>query len=45
MRMLVSRACNPPLSLHNCMQNWHGIATKLREPPRRKRKYQCESHA
>jgi hypothetical protein len=43
MQMLVSKACNPPLSLRNCMNNWSPIAAKLREPPR-KRVYQSESH-
>ena len=41
MHMLLSKACNPPLSLRRCMQDWHDIADKLREPPR-KRRYQCE---
>ncbi len=41
MRMLLSKACNPPLSLRRCMQGWRDIAAKLREPPR-KRRYQCE---
>lgn len=43
MRMLLSAACNPPLSLRNCMTNWFDIASKLREPPRKKRRYQCEN--
>ena len=42
MHMLLSKACNPPLSLHKCMHDWRDIADKLREPPRRKRRYQCE---
>ena len=41
MHMLLSKACNPPLSLRLCMQDWLDIAAKLREPPR-KRLYQCE---
>jgi hypothetical protein len=41
MHMLLRKACNPPLSLHRCMQGWHDIAAKLRESPR-KRRYQCE---
>ena len=41
MHMLVSRACNPPLSLSECMQNWGEIASRLREAPRL-REYQCE---
>ena len=42
MHMLLSKACNPPLSLRNCMQSWIDMAAKLRESPRRKRRYQCE---
>ena len=41
MHMLLSRTCNPSLSLRNCMTNWAEIASRLREPPRL-RKYQCE---
>jgi hypothetical protein len=42
MHMLLSKACNPPLSLRGCMQAWRDIAAKLREPTR-KRRYQCEA--
>ena len=41
MHMLLSRACNPSLSLRNCMQRWGEIAARLREAPRL-RPYQCE---
>ena len=41
MHMLLSRACNPALSLRQCMQCWQDIATRLREAPRL-RPYQCE---
>jgi len=41
MHMLLSRACNPPLSLRGCMHEWHRIANRLREAPRL-RLYQCE---
>jgi hypothetical protein len=41
MHMLLSKACNPPLSLRRCMDGWNDIAAKLREAPR-KRRYQCE---
>ena len=41
MHMLLRNACNPPLSLRQCMQGWRDIAAKLRESPR-KRRYQCE---
>ena len=42
MHMLLTRACNPPLSLKSCMQRWHEIAARLSEPPRL-RQYQCEA--
>lgn len=42
MHMLVRQACNAPLSLQRCLQQWAAIAQKLREPPRRKRSYQCD---
>ncbi len=42
MHKLLSNACNAPLSLLRCMQGWLAIASKLREPPRKKRGYQCE---
>lgn len=41
MHMLLSRACNPSLSLSKCMRTWQTIANRLREPPRL-RPYQCE---
>ena len=43
MHMLLSRACNPALSLRECMQRWQDIAARLREPPRL-RPYQCEAN-
>lgn len=42
MHMLLSRACNPDLSLRKCMQRWQDIAARLREAPRL-RPYQCEA--
>ena len=42
MHMLLSRACNPDLSLRGCMQRWQEIAARLREPPRL-RQYQCDA--
>ena len=42
MHMLLSRACNPELSLRKCMPCWQDIAARLREPPRL-RPYQCEA--
>jgi hypothetical protein len=40
MRCLLARAVNPYLTLRNGLRNWNGIAQALREPPRRRRKYQ-----
>jgi hypothetical protein len=42
MHMLLSRACNPDLSLRKCMRQWQDIAARLREAPRL-RQYQCEA--
>jgi hypothetical protein len=42
MHMLLSRACNPTLSLRDCMQRWQELAARLREAPRL-RPYQCEA--
>ncbi len=42
MHMLVSRACNPPLSLRPCLADWRNIAAQLAEP-RRVRQYQCST--
>jgi hypothetical protein len=41
MHMLLRKACNPDLSLRDCLGKWGAIAAKLREAPR-ERKYQCE---
>ena len=41
MHMLLSRACNPELSLRDCMRRWPELAARLREAPRL-RPYQCE---
>jgi hypothetical protein len=40
MHMLLARACNPALTLCQCMHGWRDIATRLSEA-RRKRRYQC----
>jgi len=40
MRFLVARAVNPQLSLHEGLRNWNGIAAALREPTRKRRRYQ-----
>lgn len=44
MHTLLSRACNPQLSLRDCMQRWPALAARLREAPRL-RQYQCEAEA
>jgi hypothetical protein len=40
MRFLVARAVNPQLSLLDGLRDWNGIAAALREPPRKRRRYQ-----
>jgi hypothetical protein len=40
MRFLLARAVNPHLSLVDGLRNWNQIASGLREPPRRRRRYQ-----
>jgi hypothetical protein len=40
MRFLVTRAVNPQLSLLDGLRNLNGIAAALREPPRKRRRYQ-----
>ncbi len=42
MHMLLTKACHGALSLAHCMQHWDDLARRLREPPRRKRQYQCD---
>jgi hypothetical protein len=41
MRMLLSRACNPPLTLLASLRQWSELSQRLAEPCRRRR-YQCE---
>lgn len=40
MRFLVARAVNPQLSLLEGLRGWNDIAASLREPPRKRRRYQ-----
>jgi hypothetical protein len=40
MRFFVARAVNPHLSLLEGLRDWNGIAAALREPPRKRRRYQ-----
>lgn len=42
MRFLVARAVNPQLSLLDGLRDWNGIAAALREPPRKRRRYQAD---
>jgi hypothetical protein len=44
MHMLLTHACNPQLSLRNCLHRWPALAARLREPSR-SRTYQCENEA
>jgi hypothetical protein len=43
MRFLVARAVNPPLSLLDGLRDWNGTAAALREPPRKRRRYQGDN--
>ncbi len=40
MRFLLSRAVNPQLSLADGLRDWNRTAARLREPPRKRRRYQ-----
>jgi hypothetical protein len=40
MRFLVARAVNPQLSLLDGLRDWNRVAAALREPPRKRRRYQ-----
>jgi hypothetical protein len=42
MRFLVARAVNPQLGLLDGLRGWNGIAGALREPPRKRRRYQVD---
>jgi hypothetical protein len=42
MRALLSRAVNPQISLLEGLRGWNPIAASLREPTRKKRRYQHE---
>jgi len=43
MRFLLARAVNPQLSLLDGLRDWNAIAAGLREPPRRRRRYQGDN--
>jgi hypothetical protein len=43
MRFLVARAVNPEASLFEGLRNWNALAAGLREPPRRRRRYQADA--
>ena len=40
MRFLLARAVNPQVSLLEGLRSWNQIANALREPPRKRRRYQ-----
>lgn len=40
MRFLLARAVNPQASLLEGLRNWNAMAAALREPPRKRRRYQ-----
>jgi hypothetical protein len=42
MRFLVARAINPQLNLLEGLREWNSIAAALREPPRKRRRYQSD---
>ena len=42
MRALLSRAVNPQIGLLDALRGWNSIASDLREPPRRRRRYQYD---
>ena len=43
MRFLVAHAVNPQMSLLDGLRDWNSIAASLREPPRKRRRYQGEA--
>jgi hypothetical protein len=43
MRFLLARAVNPAVSLQDGLRNWNAIAAGLREPPRKRRRYQADN--
>jgi hypothetical protein len=43
MRYLVARAVNPPTTLLDGLRDWNGLAAALREPPRKRRRYQADA--
>ncbi len=43
MRFLVAHAVNPQMSLLDGLRDWNSIAASLREPPRKRRRYQGDA--
>ncbi len=43
MRYLLARAVNPATTLHNGLRDWNRLAADLREPPRKRRRYQADA--
>jgi hypothetical protein len=43
MRFLLARAVNPEANLLEGLRKWNALAAALREPPRRRRRYQADA--
>jgi hypothetical protein len=43
MHFLVARAVNPAISLLRGLCEWNDLAARLREPPRKRRRYQRDA--
>jgi hypothetical protein len=43
MRFFLARAVNPVISLQQGLREWNVIAANLREPPRKRRRYQADA--
>jgi len=43
MRFLLARAVNPAISLLRGLREWNMFAASLREPPRKRRRYQADA--
>lgn len=43
MRYLLARAVNPATTLHDGLRDWNRLAAELREPPRKRRRYQADA--
>jgi len=43
MRFLLARAVNPTTTLRGGLRDWNKLAAALREPPRKRRRYQADA--